>query len=151
MRRWRTSRSMGRTGARTAGGPSGFLGEHRVRYEWVDVDDHPEVKALVEERNGGAAIIPTIVFADGSHLAEPSNEELATKLGLRLRAERKEFDLLIVGGGPTGLAAAIYAAREGIDALVTSGARSADRLAPPNGSTTTRGSPAASVARICRI
>ena len=95
-----------------------FLGEHRVPYDWVDVDEHPEAKVLVEERNHGAAIIPTIVFPDGSHLAEPSDEELATKLGLRLRADRDAFDLLIVGGGPTGLAAAVYAAREGIDTLV---------------------------------
>lgn len=63
-----------------------FLDEHRVSYDWVDVEEHPEAKALVEERNHGAAIIPTIVFPDGSHLTEPSDEELATKLGLRLGA-----------------------------------------------------------------
>jgi len=95
-----------------------FLGEQRVPYEWIDLDAHPEAKAIVEERNRGAAVIPTIVFPDGSHLAEPTNEELADKLGLRLRAGRQDFDLVIVGGGPTGLSAAIYAAREGIDALV---------------------------------
>lgn len=95
-----------------------FLGEQRVPYEWIDLDVHPEAKVVVEERNHGAAIIPTIVFPDGSHLAEPTNEELAAKLGLRLRAGREAFDLIVMGGGPTGLSAAIYAAREGIDALV---------------------------------
>ena len=57
-----------------------FLDEQRVPYDWIDLDAHPESKSIVEERNNGATIIPTIVFADGSHLAEPTNEELATKL-----------------------------------------------------------------------
>jgi len=95
-----------------------FLGEHRVPYEWIDLDAHPEARTLVEGLNRGAAVIPTIVFPDGGHLAEPTDEELASKLGLRLRAAREDFDLVIVGGGPTGLSAAIYAARDGIDALV---------------------------------
>jgi len=95
-----------------------FLTEQRISYDWVDLDRDPGAKAHVERLNGGAAIIPTIVFPDGSHLAEPTNEELAEKLGLRRRADRERYDLLILGGGPTGLTAAIYAAREGMDALV---------------------------------
>ena len=95
-----------------------FLTEQRIAYDWVDLDRDPGAKAHVERLNGGAAIIPAIVFADGSHLAEPTNEELADRLGLRRRADRERFDLLILGGGPTGLTAAIYAAREGLDTLV---------------------------------
>lgn len=95
-----------------------FLGEQRIDYEWIDIDEDPEAAALVREKNEGKQIIPTIIFPDGSFLAEPSNAELAAKLGLRLRAERRFYDLLIVGGGPAGLTAAIYAAREGIDSLV---------------------------------
>lgn len=67
---------------------------------------------------GGGRSIPTIVFADGTHIIEPSNDELARRLGLRLEAERSAYQLAIVGGGPAGLSAAIYAAREGIDAIV---------------------------------
>lgn len=95
-----------------------FLGEQRVLYDWIDIDRDPEGAALVREKNAGKQIIPTIIFPDGSFLVEPSNDELAAKLGLRLKAGRSYYDLLIVGGGPTGLTAAIYAAREGIDSLV---------------------------------
>ncbi len=95
-----------------------FLGEQRVAYDWIDIDAEPEGLRYVEELQGGGRTIPTIVFADGSHLLEPSNDELAERLGLSLKAERSYYDLLIVGGGPAGLTAAIYAAREGIDSLV---------------------------------
>ncbi len=95
-----------------------FLGEQRIPYEWIDIDHDPDAAALVRRRNAGKQRIPTIVFRDGSILVEPSNDELAAKLGLRVRAARSFYDLLILGGGPAGLAAAIYAAREGIDSLV---------------------------------
>jgi thioredoxin reductase (NADPH) len=95
-----------------------FLGEQRVHYNWVDVEQDADGLALVERVNKGKRIIPTIVFDDSSMLVEPSNAELASKLGLQTRARLSYYDLIIVGGGPTGLTTALYAAREGLDVLV---------------------------------
>jgi thioredoxin reductase (NADPH) len=95
-----------------------FLGEQRVHYDWVDIEQDQAGQALVERANNGKRIIPTIVFGDQSVLVEPSNAELAAKLGLQTRARMAYYDLICVGGGPASLTTALYAAREGLDVLV---------------------------------
>ena len=96
-----------------------FLAEHRISYRWVDIEQEPEAQNTVRQLNDGRQIIPTIVFDDGgSILAEPSNAELAARLGINPQASRSHYDLIVVGAGPAGLTAAIYAAREGMDTLV---------------------------------
>ena len=95
-----------------------FLNEQRIPYEWIDIENNPEAQKIVQDRNDGKQIIPTIFFPDDSILVEPSNAELAKKLGLQAMAKNKFYDLIIVGSGPAGLTASIYAAREGIETLV---------------------------------
>jgi thioredoxin reductase (NADPH) len=95
-----------------------FLGDQRVSFEWHDIEVDPDGVRIVQQRNNGNNIIPTIVFPDGSHLSEPSNEELAEKIGLERMATMHVYDLIVVGGGPAGLTTSIYAARENLQTLV---------------------------------
>lgn len=95
-----------------------FLGDQRIAFEWHDIDVDPDGVRVVQERNNGNNIIPTILFPDGSHLAEPSNEELAEKIGLERSAMMHVYDLIVIGGGPAGLTTSIYAARENLQTLV---------------------------------
>ncbi len=95
-----------------------FFGEHRVQYEFVDIDGDAEGIKVVEGANNGKHIIPVIFFDDGSSLIEPSNAELAAKIGLTTKDAHSFHELTIIGSGPAGLTAALYAAREGISTLV---------------------------------
>ena len=95
-----------------------FLGEQRVHYDFINIEEDAEGQAYVQKAQNGGMSIPTIVFEDGSILIEPSNAELAAKLGLETKAKCEFYDLIVVGGGPTALTAAIYAARDGFDVLV---------------------------------
>lgn len=102
-----------------------FLDQHHVPYTWTDLEEHPEAQEVVERYNDGKRSIPTIVLGDGSVLSEPSNAELATKLGLPLVAEpdadEKVRKLIIIGSGPAGYTAALYAARASLRPLVYTG------------------------------
>ena len=99
--RWPTSRSTAPRWCPDCRRAKKFLSDQRVAFTWHDIDGDDAGLREVETRNDGKRIIPTVVFADGSHLAEPSNEELADKLGLARSAMQHVYDLVIVGGGPT--------------------------------------------------
>jgi thioredoxin reductase (NADPH) len=95
-----------------------FFGEQRIPYINIDIEHDAEGMAFVEKVNHGKRIVPTIIFPDGDILVEPTNAQLATKLGLRTRAQREVYDVIIIGGGPAGLTSALYTSREGLDTLV---------------------------------
>jgi thioredoxin reductase (NADPH) len=98
-----------------------YLARNQVPYRWVDVESDPEAARLVASAGIDPGRDPLLVFPDGSHLRAPSNVEIAEKVGLRTRAALPSYDLVIVGGGPAGLAAAVYGASEGLRTLLVEG------------------------------
>ncbi|HET6260749.1 MAG TPA: glutaredoxin domain-containing protein [Chloroflexia bacterium] len=84
-----------------------FLGEHRFAYDWIDVDEDPEGLAYIEKVQHGGHSVPTILFPDGTFLIEPSNAALDEKLGISTKAKCSYYDVIVVGGGPAGLTAAL--------------------------------------------
>jgi thioredoxin reductase (NADPH) len=94
-----------------------FLTRNQSPYQWIDVEtaeQNAEVRRLVKAVGAEPSSLPKVLFPDGSSLDDPSTAQLAEKLGLRVRPEMAFYDLVIVGGGPAGLAAAVYGASEGL-------------------------------------
>jgi len=101
-----------------------FLARNHVPYRWLDVDRDDEAQRLQGLAHAQVGDLPLVLVHDGEILRSPSTLDLAGALGLRTRAEQPLYDLCIVGGGPAGLAAAVYAASEGLRTVV------AEREAP---------------------
>ncbi len=98
-----------------------FLARNRVPYQWIDVEvsaNDPETKRLVEALGPDAAQLPVVLFPDGTKLLESIPADVAQKVGLRTRAQTDFYDLAIIGGGPAGLAAAVYGASEGLHTVM---------------------------------
>jgi thioredoxin reductase (NADPH) len=98
-----------------------FLARSHVPYQWIDVEfsaSDPETKRLVEALGPDASNLPVVLFADGTKMLNGAPAQVAQKVGFRTRAETSFYDLAIVGGGPAGLAAAVYGASEGLHTVM---------------------------------
>lgn len=91
-----------------------FLARNQIAYEWLDVETMRHARELVRELGIERTELPVVIFPDGARLVRPDNRALAEKVGLQTQAEQPFYDLIIVGAGPSGLAAAVYAASEGL-------------------------------------
>jgi thioredoxin reductase (NADPH) len=94
-----------------------FLARNRVPYRWLDIEKDSAARALVEQI-GEDAPLPVVFFPDGDAVAAPPLRLLAEKVGLQTQAEDTTYDLVIVGGGPAGLAAAVNGSAEGLRTLL---------------------------------
>ena len=98
-----------------------FLGRNQIPYQWLDIDTNEEASYLfarVSSNSNSTRQLPLVLFPDGEQLTEPSNAQIAEKIGLKTRAELPFYDTVVVGAGPAGLAAAVYGASEGLSTLI---------------------------------
>lgn len=95
-----------------------FLARNHVPYRWLDIERDAEAGRLADLADATRSELPLVLVPDGEALRSPSTLQLADALGLRTVARQPLYDLCIVGGGPAGLAAAVYAASEGLSTVV---------------------------------
>ena len=98
-----------------------FLARNHVPYQWIDIElsaNDPETKRLLDLLGPDASNLPVVLFPDGTKLLEGAPAEVAQRVGLRTRAQTDFYDLAIIGGGPAGLAAAVYGASEGLHTVM---------------------------------
>lgn len=95
-----------------------FLSQNHVPYRWLDVAGNEEAIQLLKDAGLEPDVLPVVLFADGAALVDPETEELAARVGLRVQAKQEFYDLVVVGAGPAGLAAAVYGASEGLRTVV---------------------------------
>ena len=95
-----------------------FLARNQIPYQWLDIELDTEARNLVESVSDGPHRLPGVFFPDGTTLLDPSIQDVAEKLGLQTKAEKPFYDLIIVGAGPAGLAAAVYGGSEGLTTVM---------------------------------
>ncbi len=131
---WQATASIPYDGIRVAGtlwSPSShrvkdFLSRSQIPYLWLDIEQDESARAAVDAANEAAILdkgestrrLPVVFFADGTSMIEPTLPELAEKVGQTIHASTASYDLLVIGAGPAGLAAAVYGASEGLHTLL---------------------------------
>ncbi|MGH2647276.1 MAG: FAD-dependent oxidoreductase [Ginsengibacter sp.] len=95
-----------------------YLAGNLIPYSWYDIENNPEAKTLLEINNLANSDLPLIIYEDGSCTAKPTIRQIAEKTGLTLQIKNDVYDVVIIGAGPAGLAAAVYGSSEGLKTLV---------------------------------
>jgi thioredoxin reductase (NADPH) len=95
-----------------------FLSRNHVPYRWLDIAGNKDALKLLSDRQLDPDLLPVVLFADGSSLVDPDVATLAGRVGLSTQAAQEFYDIVVVGAGPAGLAAAVYGASEGLRTLV---------------------------------
>ncbi len=95
-----------------------FLARNQIPYQWLDIELSEEAQKLATFANCDRLSLPLVLFSNGDSLVQPSIAQVAEKIGLRTQADKPFYDLIIVGGGPAGLAAAVYGASEGLHTVM---------------------------------
>jgi thioredoxin reductase (NADPH) len=111
-------RIVGHRWSRQAHELKAFLARSRVGYRWLDVERDREAGGYLGDTRDGRETLPIVILPDGTRLVRPAVRDLAERIGLDTEPDQPFYDLLIVGGGPAGLSAAVYAASEGIRTIV---------------------------------
>jgi len=95
-----------------------FLSGNQIPYRWIDLDEDAPTRALIEAMPEGMQRLPVVFLPDGTTLVQPSPRELAERMGMQTHAKQPFYDLVVVGGGPAGLAASVYGASEGLRTIL---------------------------------
>jgi thioredoxin reductase (NADPH) len=95
-----------------------FLAKNQIPYQWLDIEKEIEVESLLQSVHAGHDQLPVVVFSDGSFLIQPTTFQMAEKVGFRMKAEQPLYDLIVIGAGPAGLAAAVYGGSEGLKTVL---------------------------------
>jgi thioredoxin reductase (NADPH) len=95
-----------------------FLARNQLPYQWLDIELDSSALQYLQAANADPAVLPVVLFPDGSHLVRPTAALVAEKVGLRTHAQAPFYDLVIAGSGPAGLAAGVYGASEGLSTLI---------------------------------
>lgn len=95
-----------------------FLARNQVPYQWLDVEKEAETESLLQSALASHDQLPVVLFPDGSFMIQPTTLQVAEKVGFRMKAEQPLYDLIVIGAGPAGLAAAVYGGSEGLKTVL---------------------------------